>query len=477
MEDEVDKERKAEEEKENRRMILEREVDGQQEDGETAYNLREMIDSLSPKRNAFKGRKSLHVGSAKGLLGKRPLELDDDDDSEENDGVKRLKGHQSSPVRNVKLQKPPSVAETTGRLTRASRRSMETNGSNSTPSFSSPLKKDPATTPRHQGRFKNTRENQTVHEVNFGPSHDRDTEELERDVDDDRVQLQDFLNMTSIRFMELTTTKRRHTVAPSNLQDGLSGEGEDDMSLESCVVAGSCTVPMLELYQHSCRELKNYIAEGRRIVKEIEEETFEDNPPLFREYMSATSDVKALMDNQFKNVKTHARLLSKAMWYEWRMKLQEGLKDGLVTISEGMDADERLLKEREDLLAAVLPHIVERCEQLEEESGNLDEAARELADCDPAELQAARDELTDLDADIEDKKRLIAELREQLESSNSEVEDLAVKKESFLTSIQQSEKIREACRGWTGSEVESLKGRFDRFPFMHKRLLALIWIY
>jgi kinetochore protein Spc7/SPC105 len=120
---------------------------------------------------------------------------------------------------------------------------------------------------------------------------------------------------------------------------------------------------------------------------------------------------------------------------------------------------------------------VERCEQLEEESGNLDEAARELADCDPAELQAARDELTDLDADIEDKKRLIAELREQLESSNSEVEDLAVKKESFLTSIQQSEKIREACRGWTGSEVESLKGRFDRFPFMHKRLLALIWIY
>lgn len=459
MEEEIDKEREAEEEKENRRRILEREVDGPQEDREATLNLREMIDSLSPKRNPLKGRKSLHVGSAKGLLGKRPLELDDED-SEDNDGVKRLKGGYTSPVKNVKLQQPPSVAETTGRLTRTSRRGLEPGENYTTPSFSSPLRKEPATTLRHQGRFKDLRETQTIHEVNFQPSHDKDAEELEQEVDDEKIHLQDFLNMTSIRFMELTTTKRRHTVAPNNFQDGSSGDGEDDMSLERCVVAGACTVPMLELYQHSCRELKNYIAEGRRMVKEIEEETLEVNPPLFREYMSATPDVKALMDNQFKNVKTHARLLSKAMWYEWRMKLQEGLREGLVTISRGMDADEQMLKEREALLAEVLPGVAERYHQLEEESGNLDEAAKELADCDPGELQAARDELTDLDADIEDKKRLIAELGKQFESSSSEADNLSAKKEDLMAAIRQSEKIREACRGWTGSEVESLKGMF-----------------
>ncbi|EFY86682.1 chromosome segregation protein [Metarhizium acridum CQMa 102] len=466
MEEEIDKERKVEEEKESRRKILEREVDGPQEKREATFNLREIINSLSPKRNALKGRKSLHVGSAKGLLGKRPLELDDEN-SEEDDGVKRLKGHNASPVKNVKLQQPPSVAETTGRLTRATRKSLEPAGSNIMPSFSSPLKKGPATTPRHRGRFQNFQDNQTVHEVNFHQSHARDTEELERVADDERIHLQDFLNMTSIRFMELTTTKRRLTVAPKSLQDGSSGDGEDDMSLERCVIAGACTVPMLELYQHSCRELKNYIAEGRRMVKEIEEKTFEINPPLFREYICATPDVKALMDNQFKNVKTHARLLSKAMWYEWRMKLQEGLKEGLISISEGMDADEKMLKEREALLAAVLPGALERYEQLEEESENLDEAAKELADCDPAELQAARDELTDLEADIEAKKRLIVELRGQLESSTSEAEDLAAKKQSLIIGIQQSEKIREACRGWTGSEVESLKSRVDALEKEH----------
>ncbi|KIE01293.1 chromosome segregation protein, partial [Metarhizium majus ARSEF 297] len=467
IEEEIDKERKVEEEKESRQKILDREVDGPQEDREATFNLREMINSLSPKRNALKGRKSLHVGSAKGLLGKRPLELDDDENSEEDDGVKRLKGHNASPVKNVKLQQPPSVAETTGRLTRATRKSLEPAGSNTMLSFSSPLKKGQATTPRHRGGFQNLQDNQTIHAVNFHQSHARDTEELERDADNERIHLQDFLNMTSIRFMELTTTKRRLTVAPKSLHDGSSGDGEDDMSLERCVIAGACTVPMLELYQHSCRELKNYIAEGRRMVKEIEDETYEINPPLFREYMCAMPDVKALMDNQFKNVKTHARLLSKAMWYEWRMKLQEGLKEGLISISEGMDADEQMLKEREELLAAVLPGALERHEQLEEESENLDEAAKELADCDPAELQAARDELTDLEADIEAKKKLIGELRGQLESSTSKAEELAAEKQSLMTSIQQSEKIREACRGWTGSEVESLKSHVDALEEEH----------
>ena len=64
--------------------------------------------------------------------------------------------------------------------------------------------------------------------------------------------------MTSIRFMDLTTTKRRHTTAPNNMDDSkrrledTAYFGSDDSanSFEKCVVAGACTLPMLELYQH-----------------------------------------------------------------------------------------------------------------------------------------------------------------------------------------------------------------------------------
>lgn len=456
MEEELDKERQDEEDKENRRRILEREADGSQEDKDATFNLREMIDSLSPKRNPLKGRKSLHIGSARGLLGKRPAELDEE--AEDNDGVKRLKGHQGSPVKNVRLQQPPSKAETTGRRTRSARRSLEQGANNVTPSLS-PLKESSATTPRHQGRFKDVKDNQTAHEVKFHDSNARDDAELVEEADEGRIHLQDFLNMTSIRFMELTTTKRRHTVAPGSLQDGSTADGHDSMSLERCVVAGACTVPMLELYQHSCRELKKYISEGRRMVKEIESDTFDDNPPLFREYMSATPDVKALMDNQFKNVKTHARLLSKAMWYEWRMKLQDGLKEGLCSIAQGMESDDKMLRQQQDLLDSVLPGMVKRYEALKQEKDNLEEAARELADCDPSELKAARDELASVEADMARKKQAIAELRTELEGSTAEVEALTTKKQHCLEGLEKSEKIREECRGWTSSEVNALRGK------------------
>ncbi|KAM5355413.1 hypothetical protein ACJ41O_002059 [Fusarium nematophilum] len=461
MADEVEKEAQEEEDKENRRKILEREADG----AEATLNLREMIDSLSPKRNPLRGRKSLHVGSAKGLLGKRPSELDEDDEAEENDGVKRLKGHQGSPVKNVRLQQPPSKAETTGKLTLSLRKSLQP--SSATPTLSSPERQEPATTPRHQGRFKDVDDDRTGHSVNFNESPVGNTAQLEDEADEERIHLQDFLNMTSIRFMELTTTKRRHTTVPGTLENGFLEEGEENLSLERCVVAGACTVPMLELYQHSCRELKKYISEGRRIVKEIETDTFEENPPLFREYMAATPEIKTLMDKQFMNVKNHARLLSKAMWYEWRMKLQEGLKEGLLKIDDGMAADTESLDEQKRLLDSILPAVMARYSSLVEESGNLEEVARELADCDPSELEAARDELFSLDQDIEQKKKRIAELQEQFQASEVEVKDLTAQKQKCMEDIKESEKIREECRGWTSTEVNSLKARVDAIEKEH----------
>ena len=452
--DEVDRERQLEEDRENGRSIMEREADN----GDATVSLREMIDSLSPKRNPLKGRKSLAVGGARGLLGKRPMELDSDEEDEENDGVKRLKGHQASPVKNVRLQQPPSKAETAGRPMRSSRRSLEP-GESATPSLSSPIKGAGATTPKHQLRFKEVDDDPTAtHDMNFYRSPVKDLAQLERDAEEGQIHLQDFLNMTSIRFMELNTTKRRGTMAPGTLQDGSMNDGEDDLSLERCVVAGACTVPNLELYQHACRELKKYISEGRRIVREIETDTFEENPPLFREYLSATPEVKSLMDNQFKNVKTHARLLSKNMWYEWRMKLQDGLKEGLVRIAEGMVEDEEALDKQEALLSSVLPALSARHDALTQESTNLEEVARELADCDPAELQSTRDELVNLDAEIERKKQLIAELRRDFDESEANVQALSEQKEQCQRDIRDSEKIREDCRGWTSTEVSALKG-------------------
>ena len=265
---ELEREREEEERRDSGRGILQREADIQnpEEEKDATINLKEMIESLTPKKKKLNGRKSLHVGAARGLLGKRPLELDGDEEDTDTP-PKRLKGREGSPVKNVKLPAPPSKTETTGRITRAGRLSFAETVGNvqpATPTTApSPLKNGRVTTPKDQGRFKDAepRSSSLKPPTSFNEKLAGESESsIQPEEEDDRIHLQDFLNMTSIRFMELTTTKRRHTVAPIAMLDDsarkTAKEGENlnqagsGRELEKCVVAGSCTVPMLELYQH-----------------------------------------------------------------------------------------------------------------------------------------------------------------------------------------------------------------------------------
>lgn len=179
---------------------------------------------------------------------------------------------------------------------------------------------------------------------------------------------------------------------------------------------------------------------------------------MFREYISASPEFKLIMDNQFKNVKTHARLLSKAMWYEWRMKLQDGLKEGLIKIAEGMTNDDELLREQEELLASIVPDLVRKYEALAQENEELEAVARELADCDPADLEAARADLVAVGGEIEEKSKKLAAMRQQLEESEESIRDLTARKQQCLDDIKAADQVREECRGWSLSEIATLKG-------------------
>ena len=208
----------------------------------------------------------------------------------------------------------------------------------------------------------------------------------------------------------------------------------------------------------SCRELKKYIAEGRNIVREIEADTLEDNPPLFSEYISAPPDLKSIMDNQFKNVKTHARILSKAMWYEWRMKLLEGLRDGLLRVGEGMDDDDKVLAQQERILQSVLPGLAQEHDRLETDCQILQANADELASCDQEELQDARDNLVAVEKDLQIKKRMVVDLQRKLRRQEEEFERAIERKQNCLEEIKEAEKIRQEYKGWSPSEVAALQG-------------------
>lgn len=226
------------------------------------------IGSILPSRDEpptsprYNRRKSAILGAAKGLLGRRPVELDEDDEESTPRG---LKGKERSPIKQIRLPAPPSKTETTGRGTRSGRLALLDSPKKdaSTPSKGSPMKKPGKLTPINRPRFKGVESSPSPNKslISFNQRLVAGIEPVVTPpVENDHISLQDFLNMTSIRFMELTTTKRRLTVAPggkleSDLKPPASGAGfsssaEQASEFESSVVAGVCTLPMLELYQH-----------------------------------------------------------------------------------------------------------------------------------------------------------------------------------------------------------------------------------
>ncbi|KAF2140848.1 uncharacterized protein K452DRAFT_251605 [Aplosporella prunicola CBS 121167] len=339
----------------------------------------------------------------------------------------------------------------------------------STPQKSTTPKKSPipkkVASPRKQVQFNAASEEEEQEQVDSTSEKHDSAQDTPEGMHADNIQLHEFLELTNIRFMDtLTTTKRRHTGFPG--AQGAFGKGpsnDDEMEgsddLETCVVAAACTEPEYLMFQHACHELKKYISEGKEVVREIEESTYEDNPALFRDYLSAPPDQRYIMDNQFKNMKTNARLKTKEAWYGWRSNLLRDLKAGLTKTAESFDRDNATLKQQEEILDSVLPAVAEHHQALETEHGHLQRRAEELNGPDREELDATREQIIAAEAAIEEKKRLVEALQKELAEKETGIEATKERKVECLEEIKTAERVREECRGWSVEEVNALKAR------------------
>lgn len=164
------------------------------------------------------------------------------------------------------------------------------------------------------------------------------------------------------------------------------------------------------------------------------------------------------MDNQFKQMKTHARLLSKGMWYEWRMKLLDGLKEALNSTAAGMAADDDLLLKHEETFQAVLPLLLEKHTQLEQDCALLQDRAAEFDSSTPEELEEARNRIIEVDEEIAEKKRLIEQYTAEVQNAESATIHAQQEKTECHQAIRDAQRVREELRGWSMSEVNTLKG-------------------
>lgn len=286
--------------------------------------------------------------------------------------------------------------------------------------------------------------------------------ELEPTVEKKQVRLQEFLDAASIRFMDLTTTKRRMTYAPTpskNRQSNADDYGEAEITLESAVVAAACTEPEKELFSHACHELKRYIHEGKGAIKELEAETFQDTPRLIQAYMSAAPDRKMAIDAQLRDMKTHARLRSKEMWYGWRSQLLDELMHVLQGIAEGLLKDDEILQASEETLNQALPQMTEQQQALKQEAEQLEAELNATSEEEKEELDAARARITAVDAELVEKRRILEELQYDVQEQEEIGENLRETKDEFTAAIKEAERVRESYRTISVEEINALRGK------------------
>lgn len=332
---------------------------------------------------------------------------------------------------------------------------------NVTPKKHAPAKQTPpvkAATPRGRPTPRGR------HNVNVSPAR-RLNEDLQRiQASGDRfenVGLQDFLTQAGIRFMDLTTTKRRMTVVPtpSKARDSAQTEDEsDEIGLESTVVAAARTVPELELYRHACHELKRYTKEGKQMISELEAATLQEQPPLIRAYVHAVPDRKAAFDAQMRDMKTSARLQSKEMWYAWRSQLLDELMVGLQHIAEGLIKDDETLTRSEDMLDRVLPKLVEKRDDLQPQAERLEEKVNAISEEERAELEEVREQIITTGTRLDEKRQLLEDLQRQADEQDLLAENIHSSNAEFTAATQEANRIREACRGVSLDEITALKG-------------------
>jgi kinetochore protein Spc7/SPC105 len=164
------------------------------------------------------------------------------------------------------------------------------------------------------------------------------------------------------------------------------------------------------------------------------------------------------MDNQFKNLKTNARLEARGEWYTWRSTLLQDLKSGLLHTLDAFKKDESTLINQEELLDVVLPPLNEKQETLVTQCKQLQQRHDELNSCDREELEQTREQLTAADAQLEEKKHSLARLQQELAGKEAQIEAARERKVQCAEEIKAAERVREECRGWSTTEVSNLRG-------------------
>ncbi|KAJ3547716.1 hypothetical protein NM688_g5373 [Phlebia brevispora] len=288
------------------------------------------------------------------------------------------------------------------------------------------------------------------------------------------ISVEQFFQMTGIRFMDELTAPRRSTIHPGQLRQNRRrsltsshSEEAEPVPLAEFMSAMAVDVPQLELYSVLANELNAWIEQSKQICRQAEEDSIKFTPALFREFAEADESEKADLVHQLKLIKANNIGAAKSQWYDWKSQWTGQLQNSAAEAFSNLEGDAKVLEDIIKQAQTMLPDLRAEFEQAAHELEKEEADVAELQNSDKDYLNELKVSIAEQDVELQAFRANVAEADAKLKRLNEKLAEIEAQKQENNAAIAQAERIVHIQTESTSSEVFRLREELDALQDLH----------
>ncbi|KAJ3780603.1 Spc7 kinetochore protein-domain-containing protein [Lentinula aff. detonsa] len=278
------------------------------------------------------------------------------------------------------------------------------------------------------------------------------------------MSIEQFLEMTGIRFMDLSAP-RRSTYAsqiPSR-----QPRNSSEIPLAEYAVAMAIDVPQLVLYSRVARDLQEWIEQSKIGFLQAEEEASKVTPLLFAEYLRTDQEGQMDLARQLKLIKTNVRLQAKSDWYGWKLQWLDSLKYGVQTALTNLQNDAKALEKLKAQTDEIVPDLEREYAEIMRELEAEQQEVAEIEQCDQDYLNELKNSIAEQNVEVESLRAEVKEANDQLRWLEERLENVALQKQEATSAINDANRLLHIQTNSTRVEVTRLRNELQALEDLH----------
>ncbi|QRV76717.1 kinetochore protein spc7 [Ceratobasidium sp. AG-Ba] len=276
------------------------------------------------------------------------------------------------------------------------------------------------------------------------------------------ISASDFLKMTRISFMDGLTVKRRSTVGLGVLS---RGENQPSTGLADYITAMTVGVPQLETFTYAAKELKEYISNGKKAIRILEDDLDANNPYLFKEYLASGEEDRRAIEETLGGHKEAMRMRSKMSWYKWRHGFVQEMQAAADQETELLQQDLESLRSVGTQLSEPIPSLREQHAKLKAQLAAERAAVEAVKDCDPEAMEELMAGISEQNTQIDGYKADVQSSTAKLEKLKAKLEEIEGEKRALLEQMRVHQEQLDALHPTV--EIVNLRDEFEKLQRLH----------